>query len=275
MRIQGVFFILILWASQVRGETAEEIMRQVAVHQDHAQATRAHYIYDQHVKVVIRKPNGKLAREELADLLVFPKASGIESKRESIQGTYLKKGIYIKFQGDPVPDSNTLDGGLAKSFREDLLNTDSKDGLAKDLFPLNSDEQKELRFELHDEEVVKGRPTYRIKFAPADRHEIGWAGEALIDKEELQPVSVYTRLSRKLPFAVRTMLGTDVPGIGFSVQYARVEKDVWFPITFGTEFRLHAVFFINRTISVSMENRNFKQSSVESAIEYGEQDHLH
>ncbi len=140
--------------------------------------------------------------------------------------------------------------------------------MAKDLFPLTTEEQKDLRFELEGEEVVAGRPVYRIKFGPADKHEFTWAGEALIDKEELQPVSVYTRLSRRIPMLVRTLLGTDLPGLGFSTRYKRVEKDVWFPVSFGTEFRIHAVFFINRNISVSLENRNFKRTSVESEIRY-------
>jgi hypothetical protein len=68
---------------------------------------------------------------------------------------------------------------------------------------------------------------------------------------------------------VRAALGTDVPGLGFNVQYRRVEKDVWFPVSFGTEFRIHAVFFINRNISISMENKDFKKLSVDSRIQYG------
>jgi hypothetical protein len=34
---------------------------------------------------------------------------------------------------------------------------------------------------------------------------------------------------------------------------------------------LRAVFFINRTITVSMENKNFKRASAESEIRYGDQ----
>jgi hypothetical protein len=273
MRLKKVLFLAALLTPCMYAMTAEEIMRQVALHQDQAQAAREHYVYNQHIKVIVRKPNGSLAREEFSDFLILPRASAVESKRTSIRGTYLKKGSYIKFQGEPVPDSDTLDGGLAKGFGDDLLNRDSKDGLAKGLFPLSSEKQKQLRFELESEEVVKGRQAYRIRFFPIDKHDYGWTGEAVIDKDELQPVSVYTRLSRKLPFAVRTMLGTDVPGLGFSVQYARLGKDVWFPVSFGTEFRLHAVFFINRTISVSMASDNFKQSSIESTINYGEPSH--
>jgi hypothetical protein len=77
-------------------------------------------------------------------------------------------------------------------------------------------------------------------------------------------------LSRRIPLVVRTLFGTDVPGLGFNVQYKRVADSVWFPVSFGTEFRLHAVFVINRTITVSMENKNFKRATAESSIRYQE-----
>ena len=80
---------------------------------------------------------------------------------------------------------------------------------------------------------------------------------------------MYTRLSRRIPMLVRTLLGTDVPGLGFSTRYQRVGKDLWFPVSFGTEFRLRAVFFINRNISVSLENRHFQRTSAKSEIQFG------
>ena len=142
--------------------------------------------------------------------------------------------------------------------------------MGKDLFPLTSSEQKDLKFELVHEELVSGRPAYRIRFGPIDKNDITWAGEALIDKEELQPIQVYTRLSRRLPLFVRAALGTDLPGLGFNVQYKRVDKDIWFPVSFGTEFHIRAVFFFNRDVSVSLENKDFKKLSVDSDIHYGE-----
>ncbi len=68
--------------------SASEIMRQVAANQDKAQQERAQYLYDQHVKVIIRRTNGKLAREEVTDLLVTPTAKGIQKKEQSVQGRY-------------------------------------------------------------------------------------------------------------------------------------------------------------------------------------------
>jgi hypothetical protein len=247
---------------------AADIMKKVAENQDRGQKERAHFIYEENIRVTTRRGNGKLAREEITDLLVTPTPKGTEKKRQSIRGRYWHKGRYLNFNGDPVPDSGGLDGSLTSEFRDDLTNAESKDGIGQKLFPLTSDKQEDLEFQLVAKQAVAGRNAYRIRFGPRDAKQFAWAGEALIDEEELQPISVYTRLSRRIPFVVRTLFGTDLPGLGFSVKYARIDKDVWFPVSFGTEFRLHAVFFINRRITVSMENKNFRRATVESSILY-------
>src|SRR5208283_3247462 len=105
---------------------------------------------------------------------------------------------------------------------------------------------------------------YRVKFRPHDKNDLTWAGEALIDAAEFEPVRVYTKLSRKIPLFVRTLLGTDLPGLGFNVEYRRFDEGVWFPVSFGTEFRLRAVFFINRDITVALENSAFQRAKVQS-----------
>ena len=104
------------------------------------------------------------------------------------------------------------------------------------------------------------------KDTPADKAEYDWAGEAYIDATDFEPIYVYTKLSRKLPFAVRTLLGTDVPGIGYSLRYEKQAGGVWFPKTYGTEFGLHVLFFLNREISISLDNKDFQQTHVETKI---------
>jgi len=191
---------------------------------------------------------------------------GTEKKLSRLTGRYLVKGKYEAFEGEPVPAEDSLDGDLIKTFRDDLANDKSKDGLAKDLFPLTSEEQKDYQMELLGQETRDGRSVYHIGFKPKDKDEMTWAGEAYIDAAEFEPVRVFTKLSRRMPFMVRTMLGTDLPGIGFNVVYKRQEDGVWFPSTFGTEFRIRAVFFINREISVSLENSAFEHVQVKSKV---------
>jgi hypothetical protein len=253
-------------SAQSSSLTADEIMARVADNQDRAEQLRAQYIYRQHAHITTRKFNGKLMREETADYTVLPGATGTEKQLLALTGRYWHKDRYLDFRGEPTPETDSLDGDLVHDFREDLCGEKSKDGIGRDLFPLTSTEVKKYRFRLLGERIVGGRATYRIAFRPADSREIAWAGEALIDKAELQPVSVYTKLSRRIPFAVRTLLGTDLPGVGFSVQYARQEQGVWFPVSFGTEFRLHVIFFINRQITVALQNTDFERTHVNSRI---------
>jgi hypothetical protein len=231
--------------------TAADIMRRVAENQDREQKARNEFVYEQKVHRSVHAKNGKLLREEFWTYTVSPGAKGTEKKLVSVKGCYLKKGRYLSFEGEPVPTS-----GMLNIVFDDGNDRETRDGVDKELFPLTSDQQKDYAFDLTGEREVKGRLVYEIHFRPSQRNDYGWAGDALIDKEEFQPVSVYTRLSRKLPVAVRTMLGTDVPGLGFSIQYTRVDKDLWFPSTYGTEFGVHALFLLNRTLTESMENSN-------------------
>jgi hypothetical protein len=242
--------------------TAAEIMGRVAQNQDREQKARNQFVYEQKMHRTMRRKDGKLLREEFWTFSVIPGPKGTEKNLLSVKGRYWKKGKYLPFEGEPIPDAGLINIVL------DDDDTDTRDGIDKDLFPLTTEEQKKYSFEQVGERVVRGRPAYQIQFQPAHPRDYGWKGEALIDKEEFQPVSVYTRLSRKLPFAVRTMLGTDVPGLGFGIQYSRVDKDLWFPSSYGTEFGLHALFLLNRTLTESMENTNFRRASVDSHIEF-------
>jgi hypothetical protein len=246
--------------------TATEIMARVAVNQDRSEALRKQYVYRQHIHVLTHKPGGSLQREETTDYDMIPQPDGVEKKLKLVTGRYWKKGKYESFDGEPVPEADSLDGDLIESLRDDLTNDKSKDGLGKDLFPLTSEEQKKYDFELLGQEQQDGKNVYHIGFKPKDKGDITWAGEAYVDAAEFQPVRVFTKLSRRMPFMVRTMLGTDVPGIGFNVAYKRQDDGVWFPVSFGTEFRLRAVFFINRNISIALENSNFEHTHVESKM---------
>jgi hypothetical protein len=279
MRIGYFLFLLpllllaaALWAQDSPTEppkellSAEAIMARVAANQDRSEVLRKQYVYRQHTHILTHKPKGRLLREETADYDVVPTPDGTQKELKLLTGRYWNKGKYETFEGEPVPEAESLDGSLIHGFREDLSNEKTKDGLAKDLFPLTGEKQKEYEFKLLGQEIQEGRNVYHISFRPKDKNEITWAGEAYIDAAEFQPVRVFTKLSRRIPFMVRTMLGTDLPGIGFNVVYKRQEDGVWFPATFGTEFRIRALFFINRDVSVSLENTGFQHTHVESKM---------
>ncbi len=243
--------------------SAAEIMKRVAANQDRAQNARSQFVYQQKIHRVLRLKNGKLLREEFWTFDMIPKAQGTEKKFVSVKGRYWKKNQYLPFDGKPIPGVSLLDIML-----DDADDSTTRDGIDRDLFPLTTEEQKKYTFNLAGEKPFRERPAYQIRFHPTNPRDFGWTGEALIDKEESQPVSVYTQLSRKLPIGVRVGLGTNVSGLGFSIQYKRADEGIWFPSTYGTEFGLHLLFMMDRTITESMENIDFRRTTATSQIEY-------
>lgn len=249
--------------------TADQIMQQVGANQDRSEELRRHYVYQQHVRVTSRKTNGKLIQDEVAEFLVVPHPDASTKKLTSLGGRYWHKDKYVDYSGQQTPNGGSLDGELVSELRDALVNEkQTKDGFAADLFPLTSKEQEKYVFRLVGEEITDGHNTYRIAFRPKHKSDTVWKGEALIDAEEFQPVTIFTKLARRVPFWIRTSLGTDLPDVGFSITYKRQPNGVWFPVSFGTEFRLHALFFINREITVSLQNSDFEKTHVDSVIHY-------
>ena len=272
--------------------TADQIMSKVAANQDRTEAARTHYVYLQHIRSVSRKTNGKVMCEEVTDSRVIPRTNGSHQDLLKLDGRAWKKNQYVQYTHPQENDSpehkqaktekedlDGLDIDLVEDLRKDLTDDEpkndpekghiqvnasdegnSKDGLAKDLFPLTSKQQQKYLFNLEGRQRMNGRDVYHVSFRPKDKGEIDWKGHAFIDTQEFEPVVVYTEMSRKIPLAVRTLLGTDVPGLGFSVTYARQPDGVWFPVGFGTEFRLRVLFFLARDITLSLENSHFEKT---------------
>jgi hypothetical protein len=95
-----------------------------------------------------------------------------------------------------------------------------------------------------------------------------WKGEAWIDVEDLQPVRIDTALGKKISWAVRTFLGTNLRQLGFSIAYTRVADGVWFPSTYGTEFHVDVLWFYTRTVTLSLVNSGFRKTEASSTITY-------
>jgi len=219
-----VFFLMLVpiaaFAQQLL--TADQIMARVAANQDKAVELRAHYVYKQHAHTSSLKTNGKLMREEIDDYDVFPTPKGVDRKLLTLSGRYFHKGKYIDFHGEPIPYADTIDADLTHDWMHDKDQQTTRDGVESHLFPLTTGRQARYDFHLIGETTMNGRPVYHIGFEPKDKKDYDWKGEAFIDKAEFQPVTVFTKMSRKLPFFVRGVMGVDLPGIGFSVTYLRV-----------------------------------------------------
>jgi hypothetical protein len=154
----------------------------------------------------------------------------------------------------------------------------ARDGITKDLFALTANHQKGFVFKLEGKEDYRGREVYRITFKPRkpslfDCDEEGesscWAGEALIDPLEYQPVLVTSWLAKGIPMAVQVLLGTNIKHLGFKVAYQKFDEGLWFPVTYGGEFYVRGLFFYKRTIAMSVVNSGFRKSDVTSVVSFG------
>jgi len=240
-------------------------MARVVANQDRSEALRKQYVYKQQIHILTQKPGGKLMREETADYNVVPTPDGTKKKLTLLTGRYWHKGKYEQFTGKPTPEEDSFDGDLINDLRDDLSDDRAKDGLAKRWFPLTSEEQKGYDFKLLGQEVRQGRSVYHISFQPKEKDELP-AGEVYVDAAEFEPVRVFTKLAQRVPLMIRTLLGIDVPGVGFDVVYQRQADGVWFPATLGSEFRIRAKFVVNRQVSVSLENSAFEHTHVVSRM---------
>jgi hypothetical protein len=137
------------------------------------------------------------------------------------------------------------------------------------MFPLTAKEQAKYIFNLEGQEVYRGRQIYRVSFRPKPHVEDAeWKGEALIDAAECQPVMVTTKFAIRIPMAVKVLLGTDIKGLGFTVTYEKFDDGLWFPVSYGGEFHIRAVFFYARNMSISMVNSGFTRAKVSTKIAY-------
>jgi hypothetical protein len=266
--------------------TADAIMSRVSANQDAAQSDRAHYVYLQHAHIASRK--GKTIRcEETTDTRITPIPSGSQQKLLTLDGRLLQHHQYLHYTqlGGPNPaankhandsdddlninlgdDNDPMDLDLVENMRNNLTTAHTKDGISPNLFPLTSKQQPDYQFRLLGRAPMNGRDCFHIAFSPKDPNDFTWKGDTYIDSIAFQPVLIRTAMSRKIPLAVRMLLGTNVPGLGFTIVYAPQPDGIWFPTTFGTEFKLHVLFFLNREITFNADNRDFEKTHVNSQI---------
>ena len=276
-------FLLVLPSALAAQEapSAATIMARVAANQNASEAERDHYVYIQHARVTSHK-GSKIMCEEVTNARVTPVDKRSQQQLLKLDGRYLLKGKYVTYTKLPefakkrdtsgdgdvsisVGDEDS-DRNLVENMRQNLFNDKSKDGIGAGLFPLTSKVQAQEDFHLAGRERMNGRDVFHITFMPKDKADFGWKGDAYIDSTAFQPVLVRTKMSRSVPFAVRTLLGTNVPGLGFTVIYAPQGDGVWFPVSFGTEFKIKLFFFYSREITIAAENRSFEKTHVTSNI---------
>jgi hypothetical protein len=256
--------------------SAEAIMARVAANQDQAEAERLRYVYVQHARMTSGKGRTVLC-EELTDYRITPSSEGTHDELLKLDGRVRVRGKYISYHSlekdenkSGVANDNdsvsieiggeNADRDIVENMRKNLMHDQSKDGINAHLFPLTSKEQSTYAFQMVGRERLNGRDVVHITFRPKDKSEFGWMGDAYIDNTAYQPVLVTTGMARKVPFAVRTLLGTNLPGLGFTVVYSPQPDGVWFPVSFSSEFKIHVLYFFNRQIVLNAENLEFEKT---------------
>jgi hypothetical protein len=267
------FGLLPVPTAAASGLAAAEIMARVAANQDRAVEQRKLFIYHQKARVRLLKTNGKLRWDETREYDVTPTPTGTESKLTRRYGERHKGRDIEPFDLPGEEDFDGLDPELVDSFHDDITAQGcGRDGFSPNFFPLTSEEQRYYRFTLEGEEKQRGRPVYRIRFEPQEKHgERIWKGEVLVDKAEFQPVFVATKMALNIPLAVRVLFGINIRQVGFSITYDRFGENVWFPVSYGGEFYLKVFHFYKRTIIVSMANEDFRRATVASDVSFAQQ----
>jgi hypothetical protein len=255
--------------------SVESIMAAVARNQDQAQQLRQAYVYNQSLILRFRQSNGKVVREETREYAAMPTDTGTTKELTRFAGSYEKDGRMIAYsQPGFIYKDTDIDGELINGLADDLANDrNSRDGIAADLFPLTTEEQRKYRFKLEETEERRGQLVHRITFKPANKQwdeadGTPWAGEILVDAAECQPVLVTTRLAQGIPIPVRTLLGTNLKGLGFRLSYQKFEDGVWFPVDYGAEFEVKVLFVYKRKIAISLTNSAFRRALVAANVTF-------
>jgi hypothetical protein len=245
---------------------ADEIVRRVSENVDRANAARAQWVYGQDVFVRLKRANGKLAREESRQYTVAPGPKGAQRKLIKVEGKVLdgRKEIPYSEAGYRTKDTD-IDGALVDSFAREIMWRDDSLGTVKYWSPLEAKNREKYTFKFEGEERYRDYDVYRISFRSKEDE---WEGEALIERDELQPVLVTTAWTGKVPAAVAIGLGTNVKQIGAKITYKRFDKGVWFPVECGGEMKLRVLFLYARTIAFSATNADFRKTDVRSSVEF-------
>ena len=256
-----------------QSESVQAIMAKVARNQDQAQEIRSAFVYNQTLLLRFRQGDGKTCREELREFTVAPTSKGTHKTLTRFSGKYLKAGKLIDYTEPGYHyKSFDLDSDLMTGFADGFTNQEnSRDGLATDLFPLTSQEQKKYVFTLKGREAYRKEEVYRVSFKPGknDRHEeASWAGEVLVDVSDCQPVVITTRLAQGVPFYIKTLLGSNVQHVGFKVEYQKFDENLWFPVSYGGEFKLKVLFSYKRTMIIALRNSGFQRAEVTTSLTF-------
>lgn len=266
---------------------ATAVMTQMATKMEAAIDERRQFVYHQSVRARLLKTNGQPARQEKREYTAAPGTERTEKKLESLAGEYHKSKNEIIRYTEPgfKKGGMDLDGEIIEDLINDLVNSKkSRDGIPRGMFPLSAKDLPRYKFTYAGAAEHKGRPAHKIAFEPQNIKKnclnLGddddgdnecpptWKGEALVDAEDVQPIRLFSDTTFRMPGAIKMFLGTNVQQVGFSVSYERLAPGIWFPVSYGSEFRLDLLFRYKRVITLALESKDFRRATAESQITF-------
>ncbi len=255
----------------------QTLMAEVAENQRKSWEARTSFVYRQQVHLRFLRSGGQVCRDEYRYYDVFPQSQITEKRLIQFNGRYYKDGKFFDYgkPGFTYKDMD-IDGEVIDDLAEDLTNDkNSRDGLISELFPLKAEDQVKYHYRLEGKTKYKGRDAFVIGFDPM-KHNVTkggdsgpcWGGEIMLDALESQPLLITSRFVEKIPFWVKTALGTNLQHLGFKVEYQKFSDGIWFPVAYGGEFDLKVLHFYKRNMVVSLENKDFRRAEIQTRLSY-------
>jgi hypothetical protein len=290
MRVALLMLVAMLACGTEPPGDALAIMKKMAATTEVAAEARRQFVYHQHVRASLLKGSSDVLCRESRDYDVIPQPKTTEKKLVAFSGACLEGKKMAPYSvpegtGPCLRQKGTSGNGdpsagereSVASVIDDLVNDPkSRDGFPRKIFPLTSGELDSYRFSLKGDSAVNGRRAHNIHFEPVYRNICidenaqtcrPWKGDVAVDAEDFQPVRIDTQLAKGVPWGARVFMGINIGQLGFSAVFRRVAPGVWFPATYGTEFYVK-VFWIKRTITMSMENTDFRKTDAQSTVEF-------
>lgn len=261
----------VLLLAMAAAPSADEIMQRVAENQDKAESARANFVYDQNVFVRLQRAGGKTAREETREYRVMPSAKGAKRDLLKLEGKIIEGKTVIPYDKPEFEHKGMdVDAGLTESFASKVMWEKNGATPMPGWFPLTKKHLDDYTFTLEGEERYRDYDVYKIRYQAKDHGDFDkcWRGEALIERNEFQPVLVTSHWDCKVPKAVTIMLGINVKQIGAKITYQRFDKETWFPVNCGGEMKLRLFFLYARTIAFSSTNSGFRKADVQTNVTF-------
>lgn len=250
--------------------TADEIMRKSCERESHNVELRKQYTYRQTDEVRKVEKNGSFR----------------DRKQRSFEVLYIDGTEYrrlVEKDGKPLPEKEAkeeqakMDREIDKRKRES--ESSRRKRREKDQKELAEERQTRLEvpkaydFSLQGDEVVNGRPCWKIAAEPKKGYKPGGGnakflpklhGTVWVDKENYE----WAKIDAESLETISAGLGLFRVGKGFRLQLeqAYINNEIWAPVTVNIKANARAMLFVGGNFDVAITFRDYRKYSVSSTV---------